>query len=101
MTTSIEKMTEPVAGLRSASRPMADLRSIELITPVVLEAVPVLDVESAPNGGTVRVYFPNMRDADLVAIVWFGTPGVGTRAWATDWHRVRFLSDKSGACALN
>lgn len=78
MTTSIEKMTELLAGLRSASRPMADLRSIELITPVVLEAVPVLDVQSAPNGATVRVYFPNMRDADLVAIVWFGTPGVGT-----------------------
>jgi hypothetical protein len=78
MTISIQRMTELLADLRSGSRAVTGTRSIELVVPVVLEAVPVLDVQSTPNGATVRVYFPNMRDTDLVAIVWFGTPGVGT-----------------------
>jgi hypothetical protein len=78
MNMPIQKMTELLAGLRATGRAVSSMRTVELIVPVVLEAVPLLDIQSSPSGATVRVYFPNMRDTDLVAIVWFGTPGAGT-----------------------
>ncbi|KQQ55410.1 hypothetical protein ASF66_21215 [Pseudomonas sp. Leaf129] len=71
-------MTEVLAGLRSAGGSVANTRSMGLMVPVVLEAVPTLDLTSVPNGATVRVYFCGLLPSDLVAIVLFGTPGAGT-----------------------
>lgn len=50
----------------------------QLLVPSVLEATLQLDPQAVTGEVTVRVQFEGMLDTDLVSIVWFGTPGVGT-----------------------
>lgn len=76
MSNQIQHMNALLASIdRSGS---VHSSNAQLLVPSVLEATLQLDPQAVTGEVTVRVQFEGMLDTDLVSIVWFGTPGVGT-----------------------
>lgn len=78
MSTQERTIKSLLAGLTRTRSAVPNQRNIDLAAPLVLQAQPQLDPRKTACGATVRVQFPGMQATDLVAIVWFGLPGVGT-----------------------
>jgi hypothetical protein len=78
MITQRETLEAAVAQLSRAGRGECRAFGQILPSPVLLEAMPHMQLQGDMTQVTVRVSFPGMLGTDLVAVVWFGTPGAGT-----------------------
>lgn len=78
MNNHTQTMTALLASIDRSGATGTGIRSVELLVPTVLEAKTQLDPQAIADSVTVRVQFEGMLETDLVAIVWFGTPGAGT-----------------------